>query len=77
MQAVHGVAEARAIEGVQDLEVFVPVGGRVLALTDSAKRAAYALAHGATRDEATARADEALARIRIETSDSARPVVRV
>jgi biotin carboxylase len=75
VQAVHGVADARAIEGVHDVEVFVPVGGRVLPLTDSAKRAAYALAHGATRDEATARADEALARIRIETSDSVRPVV--
>jgi hypothetical protein len=36
-------------------------------LTDSAKRAAYVLAHGATRGEAIERADAALARIRIET----------
>jgi hypothetical protein len=49
--------------------VFVPVGGRVLPLTDSAKRAAYVLSHGATRDEATARADAALARIRIDTEE--------
>jgi len=36
-------------------------------LTDSAKRAAYVLSHGSTRDEAVARADAALAHIRIET----------
>jgi len=67
VRAVSGVAEARAVEGVDDAEVFVPVGGRVLPLTDSAKRAAYVLAHGSTRDEATARADQALALIRIDT----------
>jgi len=67
VRAVRGLDEARAIEGVDDAEVFVPRGGRVLPLTDSAKRAAFALAHGASREEATARADAALARIRIET----------
>jgi biotin carboxylase len=67
VRAVSGVAEARAIEGVDDAEVFVPVGGHVLPLTDSAKRAAYVLSHGTTRDEATARADSALALIRIDT----------
>ncbi len=67
VRAVSGVAEARAVEGVDDAEVFVPVGGRVLPLTDSAKRAAYVLSHGSTRDQATARADRALALIRIDT----------
>jgi len=67
VRAVSGVAEARAVEGVDDAEVFVPVGGRVLPLTDSAKRAAYVLSHGSTRDEARARADRALALIRIDT----------
>ncbi len=67
VRAVSGVAEARAVEGVDDAEVFVPVGGHVLPLTDSAKRAAYVLSHGSTRDEATARADRALALIRIDT----------
>jgi biotin carboxylase len=67
VRAVRGLEEARAIAGVDDAEVFVPEGGRVLPLTDSAKRAAFALAHGATREEATGRADAALARIRIET----------
>jgi len=68
VRAVSGLDEARAVRGVDDAEVFVPVGGRVMPLTDSAKRAAYVLCHGATRDEATARADAALARIRIDTS---------
>jgi len=67
VSAVSGASEARGLGGVDDAQVFVPVGGRVLPLTDSAKRAAYALAHGATRAEATSRADAALARIHIET----------
>ncbi len=67
VRTVSGVDEARAIEGVDDVEVFVPVGGHVRPLTDSAKRAAYVLAHGATRDEATATADAALSLVRIET----------
>ena len=67
VRAVSGVAEARAVEGVDDAEVFVPVGGHVLPLTDSAKRAGYVLSHGNTRDEAMARADAALALIRIDT----------
>jgi biotin carboxylase len=65
--AIEGLAAARAVEGVDDAEVFVPVGGTVHPLTDSAKRAAYALAHGATRDEATRRADSALSLLRIAT----------
>jgi biotin carboxylase len=67
VRGVGGVAEARAMEGVDDAEVFVPVGGHVLPLTDSAKRAAYVLSHGTTRQEATARADAALAIVRIDT----------
>jgi biotin carboxylase len=67
VRAVAGVAEARAVEGVDDAEVFVPVGGHVMPLTDSAKRAAYVLAHGGSREVAMARADEALAHIRIAT----------
>jgi biotin carboxylase len=67
VRAVTGLSEARALDGVDDAEVFVPVGGHVLPLTDSAKRAAYVLSHGSTRDEATRRADAALALIRIDT----------
>jgi biotin carboxylase len=65
--AVEGLDAARAIDGVDDAEVFVPVGGTVYPLTDSAKRAAYALAHGASRSAATKVADEALGRLRIVT----------
>ena len=67
--AIRGLDDARALEGVDDVQVFVRAGGRVMPLTDSAKRAAYVLAHGPTRDEAEARADAALARIDIETHD--------
>ncbi len=45
----------------------MPVGGRVLPLTDSAKRAAYVLAHGDGREQATARADRALSLLHIDT----------
>jgi biotin carboxylase len=70
--SVSGVDEARAMEGVEDAAAFVARGGRVLPLTDSAKRAAYVLARAETRDQAIGRADAALARIRIETRDEAR-----
>ncbi len=69
VRGVRGVEEARAVRGVDDVQAFVGVGGRVWPLTDSAKRAAYALAHGATRGEAMARADEALACVSIDTGD--------
>ncbi len=67
--AVRGLGAARALEGVVDAEVFVPVGGRVHPLTDSAKRAAYVLCHGGSRDEAASRADAALARMEIDTRE--------
>ncbi len=67
VRAVRGLDEARGLAGIADAEVFVPVGGQVFPLVDSAKRAAYALAHGASREEATARADAALDRLSIDT----------
>jgi biotin carboxylase len=68
VRAVRGLEAARAVEGVVDAQVFVPPGGRVMPLTDSAKRAGYVLAHGASRAEATARADEALSHIGLDTT---------
>jgi biotin carboxylase len=68
--SVEGLDEARSLDGVDDAEVFVPVGGRVHPLTDSAKRAAYVLSHGMTREQAVASADRALACIRVDTHDS-------
>jgi S-sulfo-L-cysteine synthase (3-phospho-L-serine-dependent) len=71
VRAVRGLEDARAGAGVVDAEVFVPVGGQVHPLTDSAKRAGYVLAHGASRAEATAHADQALAQVLLDTaSDS-------
>lgn len=69
VRAMRGLEEARAMPGIDDAEVFVPVGARVHPLTDSAKRAGYVLAHGDSRDQATARADAALARITLDTRD--------
>jgi biotin carboxylase len=73
VRAVRGLDAARAVAGVAEVEVFVPVGGRVWPLTDSAKRAAYVLAHGASREEATDRAAAALGRVDIETNDDPNP----
>ncbi len=74
VRAVRGLDEARNVRGVDDVQVFVPVGGDVMPLTDAAKRAAFALAHGSSRDEATTCADAALALLRIDTgaADSGR-----
>ena len=76
LHSVGGLEEARAMPGVDDVQVFVPPGGQVLPLTDSAKRAAYVLAHGSSRKEAEQRASEALQGIRIETNDGRQAEVR-
>jgi biotin carboxylase len=70
VRAIGGVEAALALDGVHDVQTFVPVGGRVHPLTDSAKRAAYVLAHGPTRDIAIQRADAALATVRIDTEEA-------
>jgi biotin carboxylase len=70
VRTIRGLDTARAIEGVEDAMVFVPVGGRVQPLTDSAKRAGYVLARGSSRAEATTRADAALGHIRIDNLDA-------
>ena len=67
VQSIEGLDEARGQRGIEDIQVFVPLGGRVYPLTDSAKRTAYVLAHGVSRDEALARADGALGTVRVST----------
>jgi biotin carboxylase len=69
VRAVHGLEEARRAEGVDDVQTFVPVGGKVMPLSDAAKRAGYALAHGKTRGEAIERVDAALGRVALVTVD--------
>jgi cysteine synthase A len=71
VQGVAGLDEARKVPGVVEVEVFVPVGGRVHPLTDSAKRAGYVLARGPSRAAAEAAADRALGHIVLETRPDA------
>jgi biotin carboxylase len=70
---VGGLDEARAVPGIDDAEVFVPIGGTVHPLTDSAKRAGYVLAHGTSREIATAAANQALSLISIDTAKAEQP----
>ena len=67
VRGIAGLDAARAVAGVDEVEVFVPVGGRVHPLTDSAKRAAYTLTHGNSRAAAMQAADAALALLSIDT----------
>lgn len=71
VQSISGLDDARKVPGVVEVEVFVPVGGRVHPLTDSAKRAGYVLAKGPTRAAAEAAATAALAKIVLETRPDA------
>jgi biotin carboxylase len=65
--ALDGIERARALPGIEEAELFVPVGGVVHPLTDSAKRAGYVLARGERREQAIANADAALATMQIRT----------
>ncbi|MGZ3472913.1 MAG: ATP-grasp domain-containing protein [Polyangiales bacterium] len=67
VRAVEGLDRARALPGIVEAGVFIPVGGEVFPLTDSAKRAGYVLAHASSRQEVLARADQALAAIELRT----------
>lgn len=67
VQSISGVDKALARPGVVEAGVFIPVGGEVFPLTDSAKRAGYVLAHGKSREDVIATADAALADIKLET----------
>lgn len=68
VRSVSGVDRALARPGVVEGGVFIPVGGEVFPLTDSAKRAGYVLAHAKSRNEVLATADAALSDITLETT---------
>lgn len=68
VQSISGVDRALARRGVVEAGVFIPVGGEVFPLTDSAKRAGYVLAHGTSRQDVLATADAALADMKVITA---------
>ena len=69
LEAVEGLEEARAAEGVGWVEVYREAGFDVPPLRGSADRAGALLATGATRDEALARSEAAAGRVRFRPVD--------
>jgi len=65
--AVRGIAEAATGEGVALHEVGVVPGARVSGMTSRMRPAGVVIAVGDTREQAVARADAAVARVRIVT----------
>ena len=68
--ALTGLDEALALEGIVDARVYRRPGWVFAPLQRGADRAGFVLAVGATRDDALARAERAAALIRFETSDA-------
>jgi biotin carboxylase len=66
----RGEDEARGVEGVLDVLVYRASGHRFGPLRHGADRAGAILAVGESRDDALARADRAVERIRFETAES-------
>jgi biotin carboxylase len=68
LSGVAGVDQALAVEGVLDARVYRRPGWRFGPFRRGADRAGFVLARGDSRDDALARADEAAALIRLETT---------
>ena len=64
---MRGIAEAATGEGVALHEVGVVPGARVSGMTSRMRPAGVVIAVGDTREQAVARADAAVARVRIVT----------
>jgi biotin carboxylase len=69
LEAVDGVDDALAVEGVVDARVYRGPGWRFGPLRRGNDRAGFVLARGESRDDALARADRAAALIRLRTAD--------
>jgi biotin carboxylase len=54
LRAVHGEEAARAVPGVTDLEISIPVGGRVVPLPEGNRYLGFLFARGATPDQVEA-----------------------
>jgi hypothetical protein len=65
LEAVEGIAEAEAVEGVEWVRVYRRPGAELGELRRGPDRAGAALAVGTTREEALTRAEAALARVRL------------
>ena len=68
LERVEGVAEAEAAEGIRWVRIYRAPGAQLGELRRGADRAGAALAVGSTPAEAMARADAALARVRLVTA---------
>ncbi len=73
LQSVSGLDAARALPGITACEVFVPVGGTIHPLTDSAKRLGYALAHGKDRQVALSCAAAAISAVVLKVHEGTQP----
>lgn len=71
VRSVRGLDAAARFDGVDHVEVFPRIGGRVFPLTDSAKRAGYVLVSGKDREVVLATADAALGAIHVDTDGEA------
>lgn len=67
IQEIHGLSEASAVIGVQEVVLYKKVGEVVPKLESSGDRVGHVIAIGADADEAEANAENALSRIRIIT----------
>jgi biotin carboxylase len=74
LQALEGLDEALAVEGVVDARVYRGPGWTLAPLRRGADRAGFVLARGDSRDDALARAARAMERIRFQTADVEAPI---
>jgi biotin carboxylase len=75
LQAVEGLEEANAVEGVVEARVYRTPGWAYGPFRRGADRAGFVLARGGSRDDALDRAARAMERIRFHTADVEAPVV--
>ncbi len=68
--AIHGADEVAGREGIEHVQLNVATGDRVRPITDHSERPGLVIASGSSRDEATRRAERAVADIYVETEEA-------
>ncbi len=63
LSAVNGVEACRAVAGVTELEISIPIGGRVVPLPEGNRYLGFLLARGSTPDEVVASLRDAHSRL--------------